>query len=184
MVKTISLRFIPFILFLTVLQTTAMAQIVNVESLRKQTDTTGFAGSIELDGSYLDNEKVIYTVGLETDIQYKWERDILLMIADYKINKLEEVAFQDAAFLHFRFSHEFTDLLRWESFTQIQHNKVAKLDYRILAGSGLRLKLLGKDRFRLYLGVIPMFEYEQISNEEQTINKNLRKPIPQHDFQH
>ncbi len=106
------------------------------------------------------------------------------MIADYKINKSEEVAFQDAAFLHFRFSHEFTDLLRWESFTQIQHNKVAKLDYRILAGSGLRLKLLGKDRFRLYLGVIPMFEYEQISNEEQTINKNLRKPIPQHDFQH
>ncbi len=76
MVKTISLRFIPFILFLTVLQTTAMAQIVNVESLRKQTDTTGFAGSIELDGSYLDNEKVIYTVGLETDIQYKWECDI------------------------------------------------------------------------------------------------------------
>lgn len=174
MVKTITLRFIVFIVLFTAAKTATIAQIVNVETLRKQTDTTGFAGSIELNGTYLDNEKVIYTLGFEPHIQYKWERDILLMIGDYKINKSEEVAFQDAAFLHFRYSHEFTDLLRWESFTQIQHNKVAKLDYRILAGTGPRLKLIGKDFFKLYLGVIPMYEFEQINNEEQTINKNVR----------
>ncbi|MBY5958737.1 DUF481 domain-containing protein [Membranicola marinus] len=155
-------------------QTIAFTQIVNVETLRKQTDTTGFAGNIALNGSYLDNEKIIYSLGIQSHIQHKWQRDILILVGDYKINKSEEVAFQNAAFLHLRYSHEFTDLLRWESFTQIQHNKIARLDFRILAGSGLRLKLVGENSFRMYLGILPMYEYEQIKNDDQDINTNVR----------
>lgn len=150
------------------------SQIVNAESFRKKTDTTGFAGSVAMNGTYLDNEKVIFTLGFVPHVQYKWKQDLLLMVGDYKITKSNKIAFEDAAFLHFRYNHEYTDLLRWESFTQIQDNKISKLKYRILLGSGIRLKLMGTDLFRLYLGVIPMYEVEQINNLEQTINKYVR----------
>lgn len=149
-------------------------QIVNVESLRKQTDTTGFAGGIEFNGTFLDNEKVIYNFQLLPHIQYKWERDLLLVVGDYKLTKSDDVSFEDAAFLHFRHNHEYTDLFRWETFTQIQHNKVTKLEYRILVGTGPRLKVLGKENFRIYLGVIPMYQYERIQDEARTIEDNVR----------
>ena len=149
-------------------------QIVNVESLRKQTDTTGFAGGAEFNGSFLDNEKVIYTLQFLPHVQYKWERDLLLLVGDYKLTKSEDVAFEDAAFLHLRHNREFTDLFRWESFTQIHHNKVAKLEYRILIGSGPRLKLLGNEFLRIYFGALPMYQYERIQNEERTIEDNFR----------
>src|SRR5690606_14113750 len=166
-------RYFYLVLFLGI-GTFLQGQIVNVESLRKQTDTTGFAGGGEFNGTFLDNEKVIYTFQFIPHVQYKWERDLLLVVADYKLTKSDDVAFEDAAFLHFRHNHEFTDLFRWESFTQIQHNKVTKLDYRILLGTGPRLKLIGQEKFRMYLGIIPMYQYERIQDEEGCIEGNLR----------
>ena len=145
-----------------------------MESLRKKTDTSGFAGGVALNGSYLDNDKIIYSVNFVPNIQYKWDKNLLLMVVDYKITKSANVNFEDAAFLHFRYNHKLTDIVRWESFTQIQHNKIAKLDYRVLAGTGIRLKLVQKNYFRFYLGLIPMYEYEQIDNAEKSINKNFR----------
>lgn len=149
-------------------------QIVNVESLRKRTDTTGISGGMALNGSYLDNKKVIYTIGLIPNIQYKWDQVYLLLIGDYKLTKSENINFEDAAFLHLRYSHQYTELFRWESFMQIQDNKIAKLDYRYLIGSGLRMKVLGFEQFRLYLGVLPMYELERIIDIQQTINKTFR----------
>lgn len=168
------LSFTIFLLIFAMALPRLSGQIVNVESLRKQTDTTGFAGGIEFNGTFLDNDKVIYTFQLLPHIQYKWERDLLLIVGDYKLTKSENVSFEDAAFLHFRHNREFTDLFRWETFTQIQHNKVSKLEYRILAGSGPRLKLIGKEVFRMYLGIIPMYQYERIQDEAGTLETNLR----------
>ncbi len=166
-------RYFYLVLFLGI-GTFLQGQIVNVESLRKQTDTTGFAGGGEFNGTFLDNEKVIYTFQFIPHVQYKWERDLLLVVADYKLTKSDDVSFEDAAFLHFRHNREFTDLFRWETFTQVQHNKVSKLNYRFLAGSGPRLKLVGNDFLRVYLGVIPMYQFEQIDNEEKTTESNVR----------
>ncbi len=163
-----------FLLIFPLMLSRLSCQIVNVESLRKQTDTTGFAGGIEFNGTFLDNDKVIYTLQVLPHVQYKWDRDLLLVVGDYKLTKSDDVAFEDAAFLHFRHNHEFTDLFRWESFTQIQHNKVTKLDYRILLGTGPRLKLIGQEKFRMYLGIIPMYQYERIQDEEGTIEDNFR----------
>lgn len=172
--KNIPLAYILIPILIIAAGVICTGQIVNVESLRKKTDTTGFAGGVALNGSYLDNDKIIYSINFVPNIQYKWNKNLLLMVIDYKITKSDNVDFEDAAFLHFRYNHKITDIVRWETFTQIQHNKIAKLDYRVLAGSGIRLKLVGKDWFRAYLGLIPMYEYEQINNAEKSINKNLR----------
>lgn len=169
-----TLRLFLFLVLFTGIGSSLQGQIVNVESLRKQTDTTGFAGGIEFNGTFLDNKKVIYTFEFLPHVQYKWKRNLLLFVGDYKTTKSDEVSFEDAAFAHFRYNHEFTNLFRWETFTQIQHNKVTRLDYRILLGSGPRLKLIGQDLLRVYLGIIPMYQYEQIDNEEKTIEENVR----------
>lgn len=149
-------------------------QIVNMESLRKPTDTTGFAGGIALNGNYLDNDKVIYTLGFEPNVQYKTGKNLFLVVGDYKITRSEKQAFQDAAFLHLRYNYKISDRLRWEAFTQLQDNKIIKLQYRFLAGTGPRFKIVGKEAFRLYLGLTPMYEHEQIDDDQNTINNSVR----------
>lgn len=149
-------------------------QIVNMESLRKPTDTTGFAGGIALNGNYLDNDKVIYTLGFEPNVQYKTGKNLFLVVGDYKITRSEKQAFQDAAFLHLRYNYKISDRLRWEAFTQLQDNKIIKLQYRFLAGTGPRFKIVGKEAFRLYLALTPMYEHEQINDDQNTINNSVR----------
>jgi len=152
----------------------SFGQIVNMESLRKPTDTTGFAGGIVLNGTYLDNDKVIYTLGFEPNVQFKTAKDLFLIVGDYKITKSQKESYQDAAFLHFRYNYKFSDRLRWEAFSQIQDNKIIKLKYRFLLGTGPRVKVVGGESFRLYLGVIPMYEHEEIDDEFHSINKSVR----------
>lgn len=172
--KALNLKIIPtvFLVFGSVM--VALAQIVNVESLRKQTDTTGFAGGVLLSGTYLDNARSIYSIDFKPHIQYKWERDLLLLVGDYKITKSENVDYNNASFAHLRYNHEFSDFFRWETFSQVQYNKIAHLNFRLLIGTGSRMKLAGNQYLRIYLGIIPMYQYEEIDDEARSTESNFR----------
>lgn len=172
--KELNLKIILTILLLFGSVILALAQIVNVESLRKQTDTTGVAGGVLLSGTYLDNARSIYTVDFKPHIQYKWKRDLLLLVGDYKITKSENVDYKNASFVHLRHNHEFSDLFRWETFSQVQYNKVSNLHFRLLIGTGSRMKLAGNQYFRIYLGIIPMYQYEEIADEARSTESNFR----------
>lgn len=150
------------------------AQTVNIESARHKTDTTGYSGGINLGGSFLDNGNKIYTINVVPDIQYKSEKSLYLLLGDYKMTRSDDIAFRDAAFLHFRYNYKLSKLVRWEAFTQIQYNKIMLLEYRFLLGTGPRFRLYRDDHFRFYFGFTPMYEYEQLTDPGQSVNKFLR----------
>lgn len=156
------------------IMTKGYSQVVDIERERSTDESKALSGEIEIMGTYLDNDEVIYTFSLGGNIQYTNGNNVFLSIADIKITKSESVDFQDAAFLHFRYNRIISDLITFEAFSQIQDDRISKLNYRFLTGAGVRVTLNNGEKFRAFAGVLPMYEFEEIDDAASTINKALR----------
>lgn len=150
------------------------SQVVNVESRRMRTDTTGWSGSAE--GSFQFSKSVdeIYDLGALLHMQYKGKNDLWLFLNEARIIKGAGTQFINAGFAHIRYNRKVTaELLRWEVFTQYQYNKALEVGQRILAGTGPRFKIIESDIFRAYAASLYMFEYQE-SVDKTIIERNHR----------
>ena len=112
----------------------AGAQIVNVESRRIQTDTTGWAGSFGGNINLSKNVEQVFSASAFAHLQYKNSRNLYLFLGDYSFLKGAQKKYTDNTFFHLRYNHKFSDLVRWEVFTQLQTNKITKIDNRSSRG--------------------------------------------------
>lgn len=154
--------------------TTSIAQTVNIESKRMQSDSIRFVFRGDFGGKYNDNNgKYILQIksSIATQVKSKDLNTIYFLVANQDLIKSMDNSFNDSWFLHFRANHEITDLFRLEAFVQNQNNKVLDMKNRFLLGAGVRLKLVSTDFMRLYMGNSYMYEIEQgISTEETFYN--------------
>lgn len=137
------------------------AQIVNVESLRIQTDTVGFAGSFGGNFTLTKNVDQIFSANAFASIQYKSIKSTYLILSDYSFLKGANKKLLNKIFGHFRYDREITTFFRMEAFTQIQTNKITKIDTRFLIGMGPRLKMPTPDMLKAFVGILFMYEYEK-----------------------
>jgi len=137
------------------------AQVVNIEAQRIKTDTTGWAGSLGGSFNWTQNVDQVFAINATAHLQYKKNKNLYLLLGDYSFLKGADKKFIDNAFVHFRFNHKFSELFRGELFTQLQNNKISKIDTRFLIGAGPRLKLPASKTLKIYLGILFMYEYEK-----------------------
>ncbi len=150
------------------------AQIVNVESKRLKSDTTGWVGSIGT-SFQLENSAVrVININAEAHLEYKAQRSLYLFLANYNLLKGEGKTFQNNLFYHFRYNYKVTNLLRWEAFTQMQKNKIAGIKSRFLIGTGPRFKISGTEKLALYASTAIMYENEHELTKPVIIDKDLR----------
>lgn len=152
----------------------ANAQILNVESLRKVTDTSGFSGSVSLDFSVKRDVKSYLGFENSTHVQYKMKRHLVLLKNDIQFQRVEGDRFQNSGIGHVRYNYKLIPRLTWELFGQAQYNKVAKIDFRGLVGSGPRFKLNDSEKYKFYLGTLVMYEYEKLSDKITPIQRTMR----------
>ena len=153
-----------FRLLLAMLLSTAnhsFGQIVNMESQRYQTDTTGWAGTAGGDFSLSNYGQKVYTANANAHLQYKSKKSLYLLLGGYGFLQGNNHSFVDFGFLHFRYNYKLTKVVRLEAFTQVQNNVVTKLKYRYLVGAGPRVKILGSGQLRIYAGSLLMHEIEK-----------------------
>lgn len=151
-----------------------LAQVVDVERQRINAEDNGLYGALNLSGSYLDNDQIIYTYTVLTNLQYRLDKSLFLLIGDYKISRSSNTDFQDAAFLHFRYNRPLKYRITAEVFTQIQDDKISLLKYRFLTGVGARLALVQNGSFKINFGVIPMYEFEKLLDTFATTHHDFR----------
>jgi len=137
------------------------AQILNIESYRIQTDTSGWAGKIGLDFSMIKNTKSLMIIGNTTHVQYKTNRNLFLLLGKYNLLVSDNDNLIDKSILHFRYNYYFKPRIIGEFFIQGQHNAVSKIDFRGLWGTGMRFKLSNNEKFHYYLGTTMMYEKEK-----------------------
>ncbi len=153
----------------------ASAQVINIEAERIKTDTTGWAGSAEADFSVYKNNYVVYNLGSDIHVQYKTKKSLFLLLnnisfvsVDYP--NVEDTPFENAGFQHFRYNYKITDRFVWEAFLQAQYNEPLGIDWRFLAGTGPRYKIIGSDKFRLYAAALYMYEKEKNPEFEDAVD--------------
>lgn len=150
------------------------SQIINVESLRKVTDTSGWTGNTSLSFSLTKNTNTLIRLNNNIHVQYKMNRHLALFVNNLGFERAGEQSFVNNGSQHLRYNYKALDNITWEAFVQSQYNSISKIKFRGLAGTGPRFKLLGLEKYRLYLGALLMYEHEELNEETLLINRDWR----------
>lgn len=148
------------------------AQVLNVENLRSEKDSTGFSGSISLNIDLIKNTKNILSLGNTNYIQYKNNKHLLFFISDIAFKKVDSDAIVDRGTYHLRYNYILNDWLVLEAFGQSYNNSISNIDRRQLVGGGTRFRLKETDKYKMFLGTILMYEYEKETNSNPLLQNN------------
>src|SRR5690554_1864897 len=150
------------------------SQILNVESLRKVTDTSGFTGSVSLDFSIKKDLNEYFGFRTNIHLQYKMNKNLVLLKNDIEFQRIEGNKFANSGISHLRYNYKVFPRITWEVFAQAQYNKVSKIDFRGLLGTGPRFKLSTSERFNFYLGTLVMYEQEELDDGVTPLQRDVR----------
>ncbi|WP_157580514.1 DUF481 domain-containing protein [Segetibacter koreensis] len=163
-------RLFCFLLFLITSFTAGAQLIVNVENSRIQSDTTGWKGDVGTAFSFTQNVQQLLSVSGAMHLQYKTQKNLYLLIANYNLLKANQQNFSNNMFYHLRYNRKLSELVRWEAFTQWQQNSVTNIDLRALFGTGPRFRVLDSKVFKFYAGTLVMYEHERDKNPKIIYN--------------
>ncbi|MDC1505404.1 DUF481 domain-containing protein [Winogradskyella sp.] len=150
------------------------AQIVNVESLRRATDSSKWSGSASLDLGLIKNTNSIFRITNRARVQYNTENNLFLFINDINLQKIENNSFVNRGIQHFRYNRTLNEKIKLEGFIQSQYDEVSDIKFRGLLGVGPRFKLSKNKKYRYYLGTLLMYEHEEASSNSINILRDFR----------
>jgi len=148
-----------FGLFVLLMPFLGSGQVVNIESKRIITDTTGWSGGFGLSSSFIQNKKQLFSFGSKAHVQWKPTRkNLFLLVGEYGLTKGSQNVFQDYGFGHFRYTKRLNKRFALESFAQAQYNKANSLRYRGLLGAGPRYELVSSNTWKVFVATLFMLE--------------------------
>ncbi|MDQ6762337.1 MAG: DUF481 domain-containing protein [Bacteroidota bacterium] len=168
------MRHIIGIIFLTTIYNVSLAQIVNVESQRIQSDTTGWFGNAGTNFLFEKNAVKVININAVAHVEYKTAKSLYLFLVNYNLLEGNGQTLNNNLFYHLRYNYKINKWLRWEAFTQLQKNNVTGIKLRWLAGTGPRFKLANSKKNSLYAGTSAMYEYEKEQTDPAIYHRDLR----------
>lgn len=146
--------------FTFILSIHLFSQIVNIESQRIHSDTTGWDGTLEAGFAVNQNNNLLISATTNAHVQYKTRKDLFMVLGGWRFTNGGTSRFVNDGMVHIRYNRKFNSWLRLEVFGQVQYNELLNLRLRTLVGMGPRFKFVDKKFMHMYTGVIYMFEYE------------------------
>ncbi|MEH6536487.1 MAG: DUF481 domain-containing protein [Psychroserpens sp.] len=153
-----------FTILLLFISTTCFSQVINVETLRKVSDSAKWTGSVSLDVSLIKNTSDLFRIANTAHIQYNDKTNLWLFVNDLNFQKVEGFSLVNRGTQHLRYNRRISPRVKWEAFAQSQYDAISEIDFRGLIGTGPRFKLSKSDNYKFYLGTLIMYEYEKASN--------------------
>lgn len=156
------------------------AQIVNIENRRIYDDTAGWSGAFDAGFSAVRNKDLLLNASFRPRVQYKNLKHYYLFLTDWTYSKGADRVYANSGMAHFRYAYRLSrkdsekkSPWKWESYTQIQYNQLMDQKMRALIGTGLRVKAMDKNGYRIFAGASTFYEYEDIISSGQ-INRDWR----------
>ncbi len=152
-----------------------IAQVVNIEKKRKGNED-GFAGVIGLGFYLIDNGKHISQFKNTIDLQYKKRSHTFILLNDLSLMTVDDDNIVNSGFQHFRYNYTLKDssFITIEAFVQHQYNAAKLLEKRLLAGVGPRFRIINSNKVSCFIGLIGMYEYEQLTDSLRTKTELIR----------
>lgn len=152
------------------------AQVLNVEEVRNEADTTGWVGQLGFDISLNKFNDRVFKIGNEVNASYFSEKHGYLFL-----NSIEFISVDDASVIsngqfHFRTTFLRKRVLSPETFIQYQYNDNLGLKNRALAGTGIRYRFLDRRQISGHFSTGFMAEFEEwgLSGEENVENTFIK----------
>lgn len=162
------------LLLLLLCSSIAQAQIVNAESLRKVSDTSRWSGSATLNFALARNVNDLISLGTDIHLQYNKDRHLALFKNQILFQKLNDEDFSNGGIQHFRYNYRLTTRWTAEAFAQGQYNRVAKIGFRGLIGTGPRFAISTNEKYRVNIGSLLMYEYEKVDDGITPLQRDFR----------
>lgn len=156
------MNFVRFIFLF--IASSCFAQVVNVESMRKPSDSIKWSGSVSLDVSLIKNTNDIFKIVNKAHIQYDNDLNFWLFVNDLNLQKVEGSSLVNRGTQHLRYNRKVSNNIKWEVFAQGQYDAISEIGFRGLLGTGPRFKISKNDNYRFYFGTLMMYEYEKATN--------------------
>lgn len=151
------------------------AQIVNIESQRKVSDTSKWSGNFNVGFQVIQNKNFILMFNVKAHVQYNAKKHFFLTVGGFDFKSSNQKKLVDKGILHFRYNYKIKPFFAWEVFSQGQFNLLSHIEYRFLGGTGARFKLFKNDNYKFYLGTSVMFESEHLRGDSQNdFNETVR----------
>lgn len=147
----------------------SFSQVVNIENKRIYDDTAGVSGSLDASLSAMKTKDLLVNLAFRPKIQYKTVKHYYLFLSDLMYSKGSEKVFSNSGMTHFRYAYRIKGPLKWESYAQAQYNQLLDQRMRALVGTGLRLKFLDTNGYKLFAGLSTFYEYEEIQSTHNLI---------------
>lgn len=142
----------------------SFGQVINIESMRKATDSAKWTGSVSLDFGLIKNTSKVFRVASKAFVQYNNKKQLWLFINDLNFQKIEGNSFVNKGTQHLRYNYTIAPKTKIEAFAQAQYDAISEIDFRGLLGVGPRFKLTTNDNYKVYIGTLVMYEYEKASD--------------------
>lgn len=147
------------------------SQVINVETLRKTSDSLKWTGSASLDVSIIKNTNSIFRIANKAHVQYNDQTNLWLFVNDLNFQKIENNSLVNRGTQHLRYNRKIFNSIKWEVFGQTQYDAISQIGFRGLVGTGPRFKISKSENYSFYLGTLVMYEHEKaseaISNQTQ-----------------
>ncbi|SNR13827.1 DUF481 domain-containing protein [Tenacibaculum jejuense] len=154
---------------------TVFSQVINVENLRRVTDTVGWSGFARLDLHLIKNRNTIFGFSNRIRVQYRTNKHLWLFVNDLDFREANSNKLVSKNSQHLRYNYRFSEKTALEAFLQSQENEIAAIRFRGLVGVGLRFKLSKSEKYKLYFGNAVMYENEKVIESDQKItNRDWR----------
>ncbi|WP_367389403.1 DUF481 domain-containing protein [Lewinella sp. LCG006] len=151
---------------------TTNGQIVNIEDKRANLDTVGWFWQLDFGGKLTENTRSVLALNGAIRVDQIKDHSQWLFLVNYNLVKADEDRFVNDGFGHLRFGQQINERWTWETFGQLQYNRRLLIDFRALAGTGPRLQIREQENWELALGLLYMFEYNELEEGEITRNDN------------
>lgn len=99
----------------------------------------------------------------------------MLFLTDISFVQADNEELVSNGFEHIRYNYLLGQKKKFaiEAFEQVQYNKIQKIKLRMLAGAGGRYSFISSDTANLNLGITPMYEYEELT-DDSTFSRTFR----------
>ena len=153
------LKHFKLIIFLVSIAFNLHSQIVNIEGNRFYNDTNKVSGFLKANLFYSETKENVLTLNSSFHLQIKQDSNKLyLLIFDFnKINSGSTII-SDYRILHARFNYKINKIITYELFSQILYNNYLEINARTDFGTGLRIKSISNESYKVYNGFLLMKE--------------------------
>jgi hypothetical protein len=153
------------------LEHTVAAQ-VNIESFRREDPPQGLSGSLGGDVNITTGNVDLVQINLNARLTHVQGLVQTLTVGQGGIGFLGRNRYASSGLLHFRRTHWLRNWVAPEWYVQADYDRPLKLDYRALAGGGIRLDFARGSWGRFGAGTSLMLEYERLNLPDTASHDN------------